>query len=488
MKEFFITLDEPNCSCKSARELRKIRSQSLTLHQRTIGFLMTLRASLLRDLQNPKLSVTDRAELCCEAAKEFEDKGEYEEARKMLGDYWRRIGEHPKLSGLERSTSAEVLLRAGVLTGIIGNKNQIPDAQEQAKDLLTESHAIFESHRNRKKIAEAQTELALCYWRTGEIREAQDLLNEALSRLTIDSDLKAKAIIRVGIVEHSAGRDSEAVRVLTDHALLFEKLNNHTLKGCYHHTLGNRLENLGDSERRRDYSDRALIEYAAASYHFELAGHRSYLASVENNLGFLYFRINRNEDAHKHLDHARRIFISLKDRSAAAQVDETRACVFLQQGRVTDAEHVARLAVQNQEKSGRHELLAEALITHGRALARLERYGASLSAIRRAIELSELAGNINRAEHASHAAFQEIGKHLVVSEGGPSISGHGWKHDRRSTEHDLIKLALEQANGSVTIAARNLGISYPALNYMLNTRHKDLLQYRTPVRRRPRKQ
>jgi hypothetical protein len=44
-------------------------------------------------------------------------------------------------------------------------------------------------------------------------------------------------------------------------------------------------------------------------------------------------------------------FMSLKDRRAAAQVDETRACLFLQQGRVTDAEHIARLAVQNQEKS-----------------------------------------------------------------------------------------------------------------------------------------
>jgi predicted metal-dependent hydrolase len=97
--------------------------------------------------------------------KELENKGEYEEARKILGDYWRRIGEHPKLTDLDQTASAEVLLRAGVLTGIIGSKHQITEAQEKAKDLLTESHAIFESHRNRKKIAEVQTELALCYWR-----------------------------------------------------------------------------------------------------------------------------------------------------------------------------------------------------------------------------------------------------------------------------------------------------------------------------------
>ena len=86
---------------------------------------MTLRASLLRELDNPSLSVDRRAELCCDIARDFENKGEYEEARKVLSGYWRRIGEKPKLSGLEESTAAEVLLRVGVLTGYVGSKNQI---------------------------------------------------------------------------------------------------------------------------------------------------------------------------------------------------------------------------------------------------------------------------------------------------------------------------------------------------------------------------
>ena len=89
---------------------------------RKAGFHMTLRASLLRELDTPNLSVDRRAELCCEIARQLEYKGEYEEARKTLSAYWRRIGEHPKLTGLEPNTSAEVLLRAGVLTGIIAAK------------------------------------------------------------------------------------------------------------------------------------------------------------------------------------------------------------------------------------------------------------------------------------------------------------------------------------------------------------------------------
>jgi tetratricopeptide (TPR) repeat protein len=239
---------------------------------------MTLRSSRLRDLEKPSRSVNDRAELCCEVAREFENKGDYENARKALSSFWRRIGERPKLEGLEASTAGEVLLRVGVLTGAIGSKNQIADAQEKAKDLISESLTIFQSTNYRKKIAEAQTELALVYWRTGEYDNAADILKLALAQLTTDSELKAKAVVRVSIVEHSAGRNQKALRTLTNHAPLFEKLHNHTLKGSYHVTLGNRLENLWESGSHPDYLDRALIEYAAASYHFEKAEHRCYLA------------------------------------------------------------------------------------------------------------------------------------------------------------------------------------------------------------------
>jgi hypothetical protein len=161
--------------------------------------------------------------------------------------------------------------------------------------------------------------------------------------------------------------------------------------------------------------------------------------------------------------------------------------VFLQQGRIAEAERVARSAVLNQEKSGRHALLAAALITHGKALARLQRYGAALSAFRRAIELAEQTGSLNLESEAAVAVFREIGEHVSASEKGQLVSGCGWGKDKLAREHDLIKLALEQAKGRVTHAARILGLSYPALNYMLRTRHKDLLQLRTPIYRRGKK-
>ena len=246
----------------------------------------------------------------------------------------------------------------------------------------------------------------------------------------------------------------------------------------------NTLEDLSVLKKRSDYVDRALIEYAAASFRFEQAGHKGYLAYVENNLGMLYFRINQCNEAHEHLDRARRIFQSLKDVGCVAQVDETRACVLLQQSRFVEAEHVARSAVRNQEKTNRHGLLAEALTTHGRALARLERYGAALSAFRRAIALYEHTDCMKRAAQVALVMVQEIGDHLAAPERGQLLSGRALGEDKLALEHHAIKLALEQANGRISAAARFAGMSWQALAYALRTRHKDLLNLRRPPRRR----
>lgn len=449
---------------------------------------MTLRASLLRELDNPNLSVNARVERLCEATRELENRGEYEEARKVLGDYWPRIGEAPDLTGLEESTAAELLLRAGVITGIIGAYRQIPEFQEIAKDLITQSQSIFESHQAIKKIAEARTELGYCYWRTHELSEAHDCFQEAISLLTNFGELKAKALLRLSVVEHSMERDQKAFRMLTKHAPLFSKLNNHTLRGTFHIVFGDRLVNLADLQKRSDYIDRALIEYAAASYHFEIAEHRPYLANVETNLGYLYFKINRFDEASEHLDRARRVFKSIKDARTAAQVDETRARILLSQERVTQADRVIRSAVHVQEKGGNANLLTEALITYGRVLARSKSYAASLGTFRRAIELADNAGLAHRAAEAIVAAFRELGDHLVISERGQLLSGRGVGQDKLALEREVIRHALEQTKGKVTPAARLAGMSHQALTYAIKTRHKDLLDKRKPPRQSKQKE
>ncbi|HSL55127.1 MAG TPA: helix-turn-helix domain-containing protein, partial [Pyrinomonadaceae bacterium] len=406
---------------------------------------------------------------CCNLAREFENKGEYDEACELLSGLWPRLDQRPQITGLESDVAAEVLMRAGVLTGWIGGD------QEQAKDFISESLTIFESRKYIKKIAEAQTELALCYMRVGEYDNASDLLKLALAELSIDSELRAKAVLRFGIVKRQASLLNEALIYLTSNEVLFDKIHSPLLKGCYHQTLGDVLKDLCESARPGDYLDRAFLEYTAASYHFEQAEHKRYLANVENNLGFLYLKINCCKEAHEHLNRARRIFTCLKDKISLAQVDETRARVFLKEKRDEEAERAARSSVRTLETTDRPSLLAEALKRHGMALARLGHYSAALNAFRRAIDLSQ--DSFNRAADVALTAFQELGERLAVKE-AVTTSGRPLHEEIFLLEHELIKYALENAQGRVTFAARTLGMSYQRLTHKLQTKHKDLLSHK----------
>jgi transcriptional regulator with PAS, ATPase and Fis domain len=53
-------------------------------------------------------------------------------------------------------------------------------------------------------------------------------------------------------------------------------------------------------------------------------------------------------------------------------------------------------------------------------------------------------------------------------------------------EGSLIRKALEDSGGSVTKAARLLGVTHQGLAFILNGRHSDLLSIRTPVKKRRR--
>src|SRR2546430_574536 len=103
---------------------------------------------LLHRIADPSLTPNERARLRCQLAKQLEEVGNYEAAREAMDDIWRGIGHRPVLDHLDQETAAEVFLRAGVLTGWIGSCKQIEEAQETAKNLISESITIFEAVGN----------------------------------------------------------------------------------------------------------------------------------------------------------------------------------------------------------------------------------------------------------------------------------------------------------------------------------------------------
>ena len=375
---------------------------------------MDLAEQILRQIDNPGLSHTEQVSLRCRLAKELTELGRHEEARSLMSPLWSGIGERPVLDDLDQDVAAEVLLRVGILSGLIGSVRQIEGVQEIAKDLISESKRRFDELGDEEKIADAQTALAVCYWREGAFDEARVLLREVLERCP-DSyiEQRARAFLNTSVVEISTMRFNEALRVLTSAGPLFDQINSHVFKGNFHNQLALVLRKLGTLEQREDYTDRAIVEYAAASYHYEQAGNKRYRASVENNLAFLLFTIGNFGEAHKHLDHAQRLFAGLKDSGNIAQVNETRARVLLAQGKIAEAERAVRAAVRTLEQGDEQSLLAEALTTQGVALAQLGQYQEARSALGRALEAAEQAGDKESAGLAAITVIEELGERLT---------------------------------------------------------------------------
>jgi tetratricopeptide (TPR) repeat protein len=378
---------------------------------------MDLARQLLQQISDPTLSRDEIAMLRCRLARELEEAGNFEAARGAMGDLWSRIGERPALQGLGRRIAAEVLLRAGVLAGFLGGARQIEGAQEFAKDLISESAAIFTELDETEMVAEARIELAYCYWREGASDEARVTLRDALKLLgDVVNVQRAVALLRLAIVEASATRYNDALRILLEAGPLFDAVPSHAKKGKFHMNLAIVLKNLSIGEGREDYADRALVEYAAASFHFEQAGHTRDMARIENNLGFLLLTLGRYKEAHGHLDRARRLFASLKDNGSVAGVDETRTRVLLAEGRVAEAERIMRAAVRALEKGEEMAVLAEALTTYGTALARLGKQAEGRLTLERATALAEQSGDMEGAGLAALVIIEELAEHLTTNE------------------------------------------------------------------------
>ena len=493
---------------------------------------MDLPITVVGNLIDP--AVADDVIPLCELARNLEEAGEFDRAAEALSSFWQGLPTRPVIQGLGEEAKAELLLRTGTLTGWLGSAKQVLGAQEIAKDLISESAAIFEDLQLADKVAEARVDLAICYWREGGLDEARVTLRLVLDGLGESrSEQRLRALLNSAIVERAATRDHDALKVCMEAAPLFEVSSNDALKGKFHNTYAAILRGLGTSESREEYIDRALVEYAAASYHFERAGHKRFQARVENNVGFLFATIGRFYEAQEHLTRARGLHLSVGDHGGAAGAEDSRAQAFLLEGKYEDAERVARRAVHALRRGGEQTVLAEALTTHGKALARLQQTQVARAALDQAVEIAQNAGNPDRGGIAAVTAIEELSPYLSVdalqnyyqtaetllsksqnlslktrlgdcarrvlsialdqtNEATPAATevaltpGFSLDTEVLRYEGNLIRRALEESGGSVTRAARLLGVTHQGLAFILNGRHSDLLSIRSPVKHRRR--
>ncbi|HXQ32799.1 MAG TPA: tetratricopeptide repeat protein, partial [Anaerolineales bacterium] len=356
----------------------------------------------------PPIGANDQALFRCRKALDLKAKGDYAGAQKVMRPLWQRVGDWPNTTGLHPSVAAEVLFCTGILTSWIGSKNAISEANDTAKDLLNESLTYYQAVRDIIMIAAVQIELGYRSWRIGLLDEARLMFNEALNNLTIDGHRRANALCGLSMVEWSALRFEESLKILTDSEPLFDRITNPTLKGAYHNQMAITLRSLVEPENKVSQLQRVLNEYKKAARHFEAAHNKVFRGALDNNISCVLRELSRFKEAHAYLDHARRLTVNAKDKVTTAKVDESRAQLFIAEGKYSEAESAVKQAVKVFEKSGHHCFLAEALTTHGITLARLGKIELAQFTIQRAIAAADQAGLPKHAGIAALTLIEEI--------------------------------------------------------------------------------
>lgn len=468
----------------------------------------------LTSISTAKREWDREAAVRCEKARELERAGDYVGARSALGKLWTRIEERPATEGLSEEVQAELLWRVGSLSGWLGSANQIAGAQEFARDLLTESIRLFEGLGEQDKRAEAMGDLGLCYWRSGRHDEGRAFFQQAIDAAR-KPETKLRTLTNASTVEVSSGRYGDALKLLNVAAGFLAEVSEDWIHGAYHYQRGLVCRGLGGTESLDD----ALIEYSAASMHLAKAGHIRHLAGVENNIGFILLLLGRTGEALSHLEKARTIFVSQKDVRMVAQVNETRARVFLAEKRFAEAERTIFAAVTALEQGDDSSLLAEALTTEGSIFAASGKYDGARKAFDRASDVAEMAGDSHLAALAQLRMMEEMGGVLsraelltsyrradqYVGERANQADLESLRRCRRivlgrlekleSVEDELIggtldeeKIhfearliaeALERHNGNLTGAARDLGLSRQGLSNILNRRQSKHFSWQT---------
>src|SRR6185369_5988011 len=250
-----------------------------------------------------------------------------------------------------------------------------------------------------------------------------------------------------------------------------------------------------------------------------------YQGCVENNFSILFLQLNRFEEAHEHLDRAQAIFTRLGDAYHLASIDDSRARVLVAEGAAAKAEQCASNAITTFEKGDHYSKLAEALTTHGVALARLNRREEARSNFERAMSTAEQIEDLQSAGLAALSFIEELPDLMsedelcsvmdrarlnlqdtqdplvlnrlskcacrvlsIIHTARPDWSTFSLTETLRRHEGRFIQMALEEAGGSVTKAASLLGLpGHQSLNFILQNRHRDLLNARTPIKPRRRR-
>lgn len=386
--------------------------------------------------------------------------GEYAAAIAQLGSRWPGIGVTPPQKKLSDRDYALLLLACGTLSVKLGKIEQ-SDCLESSKDMLSESARLLEGQPEE---CAARLYLGTAYSDCGEYQEALTVAENVLS-MEADSEIEFNAGVLKAIAQKHLGPPLEALQTLEAIKPL-TKVVAPIARGKYYLERGNLKHLLGQI-------DEAITEYDIAEQCFLDCGSTRHAAMVSNNLSGIYLDQECLPLAHSAAQRAINLFHRLRDKAFEAKAWDQLARIYLSQGNYFDAEDAARRSVGLLSKGNNQSWLAESLITHGRALAKMgiEQAERQLS---KAADLCRVIGDRKQG--------LEAGDELAKLFNDVRTASRNLRQSIDSVEHTIIKRALECNDQRISPAAQALGIKRQLLEKKIS-KFSDL----TPKKRTRRK-
>ena len=364
----------------------------------------------------------------------LERSGQFDLALQELRGIWDDTTEQPNVDNLDTPMTAETYLRCGALIGFLGHVRQIPTAQERSKNLLTEARSIFLEIYDPEKLAECENYLALAYWRTGEIKEAQSWIEEAQSRTLSEQSLVSlySFVIR-DLVLLSQKKYFEVSASFPELERLFEGKADDFLTGSLYNNFGIATKNLGDTAGALDALEKARDCFVAS-------GNKIQIALAENNISQLYEAQRRFSLAHASIDRATQLFNEIKDRTREGFSLDTKALIYFTEGKYAEALETVERAIAILERSENYAYLVETIATKARIQLFSNDFSTATLTLLEAVELAK----IRISEETAMRLIREFEQSLQ-DRNAAKESHHAEDVQSRIASDDDLKLVLPTA-------------------------------------------
>jgi tetratricopeptide (TPR) repeat protein len=166
--------------------------------------------------------------------------------------------------------------------------------------------------------------LANALYHEGRMTEAVDLLSAHIERARDDERLAAAYLL--AITYNGVNNHIEALQLLTAHYPLADRSRDHQLLAHFMEAYGATYQLIAKRENFEVNADRALIQYAAASHHYEQAGCPAVAGCTENNIGIIHGTLGRFTEARRHFEDARRFLRDSPVKTAQVDISEAQMC------------------------------------------------------------------------------------------------------------------------------------------------------------------